>query len=398
LSNNFDFSRSIANNIPPVPISGRAVVPRVKYDFTTAFLDPSSLPIEGLNLALKTALEDEGQDLAYYPHPQGHPKMREFITDKLKLERSMEIDPDQVILTTGSGQAVARVIELLTNPNDTVITEEFSYQGTLNILRRYGAKLVGAPMDREGIIPEALDKILHRLHKTATKAKYIYTIPTFQNPTGADMSLERRKSFLQIARNHNIPIFEDDCYADLRFTGENTPSLYALDDTNSVVYCGSFSKILAPGMRLGFMVVPKGLVENIKAIHLGATPSQFAILATLYFLKDHLSEHVQKLTTIFHSRKDTAFGAVGEAFGNIVKCDNPDGGLYLWLEFPPNCDLASILPKAREYGMSWGTGAGFSPGQDRKNYMRLCYGHLEPSIIRDGIHQIADFLRQEQII
>ena len=207
MSNNFDFSESIANNIPSVPIGGRTVAPLVKYDFTTAFLDPSSLPIEGLNLALKTALEDEGQDLAYYPHPQGHPKMREFITAKLKLERSMEIDPDQVILTAGSGQAVARVIELLTNPNDTVITEEFSYQGTLNILRRYGAKLVVAPMDREGIIPEALDKILHNLYETDTKAKYIYTIPTFQNPTGADMSLERRKSFLQIAKNHNVPIF-----------------------------------------------------------------------------------------------------------------------------------------------------------------------------------------------
>ena len=398
MSNNFDFSDSIAGNIPPVPVGGRAAPFRVKYDFTTAFLDPSSVPIEGLNTAVRTALEDEGQDLAYYPHPQGHPKMREFITNKLKLERSMEIDPDQIILTAGSGQAVARIIELLTDPNDTVITEEFSYQGTLNILRRYGANLIGAPMDREGIIPEALDKILRDLDETHTKAKYIYTIPTFQNPTGADMSLERRIAVLQVAKNHNIPIFEDDCYADLRFTGENTPSIYSLDDTESVVYCGSFSKILAPGMRLGFMVVPKGLIENIKAIHLGATPSQFAILATLYFLKDHLSDHVKKLSTIFHSRKDVAFGAVGEAFGSSVKCENPDGGLYLWLEFPINCDIASILPKAREYGMSWGTGAGFSPRQDRKNYMRLCYGHLDQAVIREGIHQIADFLRQEQII
>ena len=396
-SRTFDFTDRIAKGIPSPPKAGSAGG-RVKYDFTTAFPDPDSFPADGLLEALGQALKAEGKDLVYYPHPQGHPVMREFLAEKLARERGMKVSPDQIILTTGSGQAVARYVELLTDPGDTILLEKFSYSGTMGIMRRHGAKLVGVEMDSEGILPEALDETLNDLEAKGVRAKFIYTIPTFQNPTGADMGLQRRQDVLAVSQKHGVPIFEDDCYADLRFAGESLPAIQSLDDEGSVLYCGSFSKIVAPGMRLGFMAAPQPVIESVKAIHLGATPSQFSVLATLYYLRDHLDEHVQELRDIFRAKKDTAVAAVGEHMGSRVECSNPDGGLYLWVKLPEGANTAAVLSKARERQMSYGPGTNFSPGQDAYNYLRLCYGHLTHETIREGIARIARFFEEEGLL
>ena len=396
-SRSFDYTGLIAKNIPK-PSGIRPAAGRVNYDFTTAFPDPDSFPTEGLQDALAKAMKEEGKDLVYYPNPQGHPGMRQFIVEKLERERGMKVSPDQIILTTGSGQAVARFVEMLTDPGDTVLTEEFSYSGTMAILRRHGAKLVGVAMDAEGILPEALDATIKEQRSKGARVKYLYTIPTFQNPTGKDMSLRRRQEVLVVAQRHGVPIFEDDCYSDLRFAGETSPAIQSLDQEGSVLYCGSFSKIVAPGMRLGFMVAPDRIIDYVRGIHLGATPSQFSILATLYYLQDHLDEHVQELRDIFRSKKDTAYAAVGEYMGSSVECSNPNGGLYLWLKLPEGADTAAVLPKARQGQMSYGPGSNFSPGQDAYNYLRLCYGHLTHEVIREGIGKISEFLSREGLL
>ncbi len=196
-SSTYDFTDRIAKGIPP-PVGAAPAGGRVQFDFATAFPDPDSFPADGLLEALGRALKDEGKDLVYYPHPQGHPAMREFIAEKLDRERGMKVTPDQIILTTGSGQAVARYVELLTDPGDIILTEKFSYSGTMGIMRRHGAKLVGVDMDSEGILPEALDDTLKSLQARGQRAKFVYLIPTFQNPTGADMGLERRKEVLAV--------------------------------------------------------------------------------------------------------------------------------------------------------------------------------------------------------
>ena len=396
-ANAFDFSDRIARGIPPAP-KAAAGGGRVEFDFTTAFPDPDSFPADGLHEALGRALKDEGKDLVYYPHPQGHPAMREFISQKLERERGMNVSADQIILTTGSGQAVARYVELLTDPGDIILTEKFSYSGTMGIMRRHGARLIGVDIDEEGIIPSALDEVLTSLRDRGQRAKFLYTIPTFQNPTGTDMSLGRRQDVLDVAQRHRLPIFEDDCYADLRFDGENSPSIQSLDQEGSVLYCGSFSKIVAPGMRLGYMAAPPSVINAVQAIHLGATPSQFSALATMYYLRDHMDEHVQELREIFRSKKDTAVAAVGEYFGSRAECSDPDGGLYLWLRLPEGANTATALAKARERGISYGPGTNFSPGQDAYNYLRLCYGHLTRDVIRHGVANLAAFLEEEGML
>lgn len=394
----FDFTDLVAQTVPtptgPVPVP----TANFRYNFATAFLDPDSLPTEGLIESIGRALKAEGKDLAYYPHPQGDPSMREFVADKLSRERGMTVKPDQIFLTAGSLQAVARYVELLTDPGDTIVTEEFSYSGTLTIMRRYGARLVPVKLDSEGLIPEALDETLRNLELKGQKAKFIYTIPTFQNPTGSDMGLSRRIELLAVAQRHHVPLLEDDCYADLRFSGDVSPAIQSLDDQESTLYCGSFSKILAPGMRLGFMVAPEGLMEHLNTVHLGYTPSQFSVLATLYYLQDNLDEHVMHLREVFRSKKDTAYAAVGEHMGHNVECSNPDGGLYLWVKLPRGANTSTLLPKAQDLQLNYGPGLIYSPNQDAYNYLRLCFGHLSHEDIREGIKRIGDLLGEEGLL
>lgn len=394
----FDFSNRIARTVPAGAPPRPATRPR--YDFAVAYPDPDSFPAEGLQEALGQALRDEGRDLVLYPHPQGHPEIRRLVVEKLERQRNMKVDPDQVVLTAGSGQAITLLTALFTDPGDTLITEEFCYSGTLNIMRRYGANIVGVKMDGEGMLPEALDETLRDLNARGTTPKFIYTIPTFQNPVGTDMGPQRRNDILAVAQKHGVPIYEDDCYVDLRFEGENAPAIFASDDAGMMVYSGSFSKIVAPGMRLGWLVAPGHLVPRINAIHTGTPPSQFSALATLYYLRNHMDTHVAELCDIFKAKRDTMLGAVGEHLGTAVETTPPGGGLYLWYRFKDaNVDVLPVLQKARERGVVYGPGVNFVPrGEGGGNYMRLCFGYHNLQETRDGVALLTKVFEEEGLL
>lgn len=395
----FDFtnyiSKTVPQGVPPWHLRARP-----KYDFAVAYPDPESFPADGLHEALGRALKDEGRDLVFYPHPQGHPDLRQLVVEKLERQRSMKVDPDQVVITAGSGQAIGLLTQLFTDPGDTLITEEFTYSGTLGIMNRYGANVVGVKMDNEGMIPGALDQAIRDLHDQDIIPKFIYTIPTFQNPVGTDMGPQRRKDILAVAQNHSIPIYEDDCYVDLRFEGENCPAIFDYDDSQMVVYSGSFSKIVAPGMRLGWLVAPKELIPRINAIHTGTPPSQFSSLATLYYLRDHMEEHVAELNNIFKAKRDTMLASMGEHFGTAVERTNPSGGLYIWCNFTdPDVNVVPVLQKARDKGVIYGIGPNFVPGgQSAENYFRLCFGYHNLEETRDGIALLGTVFEEEGLL
>ena len=222
-----------------------------KYDFAVAYPDPDNLPLESLIESVRAGFEREGRDLAYYSSPAGDPELRRLVADKLSRERNMKVTADDMVLTSGSGEAIGIVIQALTDPGDVVLVEEFVYLGTLNQMKRYGADVVAVNCDDGGIIPESLDSVITDQTSKGKTVKYLYTIPMFQNPLGWTMDLERRKQVLEVTGKHGIPVFEDDCYADLRFEGEAVTSFHSLDDTGRVIYVGSFSKIIAPGRRMG---------------------------------------------------------------------------------------------------------------------------------------------------
>jgi len=395
-SNKFDFTNLIAERVP----AGLAARPgdRPRYDFGTGFPDPNSFPTEGLHEALGRALKDHGRDLVLYPHMQGLPELRELVAEKLRRERGMRIDPDQVVLTGGSGPAIAMFTELFTNPGDTLLTEYYTYLGALNIMQGLGANVVGVPTDEEGMRPDALDQTIQDLVGQGKQPKFIYTIPSFQNPLGTDMKIQRRLDILAVAQRHGVPIYEDDAYEDLRFEGERYPAIHSYDESGVMLYSGSFSKIVAPGMRMGYMVAPQELIPRINALHWGRPTSQFSALAVLYYLRDHLDEHVAELCDIYRSRRDTMLGALGESLGSAAVATRPSGGMYIWVRLPEGANTVAVAEKARERGAAYLPGPRFSPREDGHNYFRLCFGYEDHQGIRDGIALLGEVFEEEGLL
>ncbi|MEE8465391.1 MAG: PLP-dependent aminotransferase family protein [Dehalococcoidia bacterium] len=363
-----------------------------KYDFAVAYPDPESLPLGELVDALKSGFEREGRDLAYYSNGSGYPELRRLVAEKLARERNMKVQADDLVLTSGSGEAIGIVIQALTDPGDVVLTEEFVYLGTLNQMRRYGADVVGVKCDDDGIMPEELDSVITEQTANGKRVKYLYTIPAFQNPMGWTMTLERRKQVLEVTGKHGVPVFEDDCYADLRFEGEDVTSFHSLDDTGRVVYVGSFSKIIAPGMRMGYLVAPQPVISRAWSFKSGGAVSQFTALAVAEYMKGGLDEHIEAHNKALLAKRDTMLAALGENFGGSVTWTAPQGGLYVWVKFPEGTDLAAAQDQVYEEGVGYYNGAQFSPSGEGANYLRLCFGHPPAEIIYEGIGELARIL------
>ena len=382
----FSYESLFARN---VPITTRAPARRPKYDFAVAFPDPDTLPLDGLVESLKVALDREGRDLAYYPNPSGLPALRQLVVDKLARDRDIHVTPDDVVLTSGSGEAIGMLIQAMTDPGDVLLTEEFLYLGTLRQMRRYGADVVSVKCDDEGIVPEELDATLKRLLGQGKKVKFLYTIPTFQNPLGWTMSLERRKKVLEVTQQHGLPVFEDDCYADLRFEGADVTSFHSLDDTGRVLYCGSFSKIVAPGMRMGYLVAPPEVMQRAASFKSPSGVNQFAALAIEEYLKHEMYQHIDEQNQSLRAKRDAMLASLGENFGDAATWSKPEGGLYIWLKMPEGVDLAALQEQSFDEGVGYYSGTMFSPQGRGANQARLCFGHPSAQTVSDGVAELA---------
>ena len=391
----FDYSALFARNAPVTTPGGNR---HAKYDFAVAYPPPETLPLEGLADALKVALDREGLDLALYPVAAGLPSLRQLIVEKLHRDRDMQVSIDDVVLTSGSGEALAVLIKALTDPGDVVLTEEFVYLGTLRQLRLYGADVVGIKCDEQGLVIDDLEDTLKRLSGQGKRIKFLYTIPSFQNPLGWTMTLERRKKVLDLTREYGVPVLEDDCYVDLRFEGDGVTSFHSLDDTGQVLYVGSFSKIIAPGMRMGYLVAPESVRQRAMSFKVGGGASQFAALAVEEYLKHHMYEHIDEQNQILRVKRDAMLAALGENFGDSATWSKPEGGLYVWLELPEGTDLAALQDQAFEEGVGYYNGTMFSPSGRGANFARLCFGHPTAQTNSDGIAELARIFQRHGVI
>lgn len=374
----------------------RAAPRRGKYDFAVAYPDPASLPIDGLVESLKSALEAEGRDLAIYPHPQGYPPLREFVAQKLAKERNIRVSPDDIILGDGSGQPIHMVIEALIDPGDIVLTEDFVYSGTLATLRRFSAEVHGVACDGDGMDSDALESAIQAAISRGRRPKLIYTIPSFQNPQGWVMTLERRQAMVALSQKYDIPILEDDCYVDLRFEGPPVASIHSLDDTGRVMYVGSFSKIIAPGMRLGYLTAPPEVLDRAVAVKSSGGVNQFAALAVHRYATSALDDHVEEINDIFRTKRDAMLAALGENLGSAATWSHPAGGLFIWLQMQEGADLVEVRNRALDADVGYQPGPLFAPdGVSGKNYARLCFGYNTPDEIREGIASLAQVFERE---
>ena len=393
----FSYQGLFAKNAPPPRPGG--VVRRGKYDFAVAYPDPESLPLDELMECLRGALDEEGRELAVYYNQQGYVPLREYVASKLARDRDIHVSADEIFLGDGSSQPIHMISEALLDPGDVVFTEDFVYSGTLNTLRRFQADIRGIPCDDDGMLPDTLDSAIQRAAGEGKTSKFIYTIPVFQNPQGWTMSLDRRQAMVRVAQKHGVPILEDDCYVDLRYEGEPVTSIHSLDDTGTVMYVGSFSKIIAPGMRLGYMAAPPQVIDRVRGVKSGGAVNQFATLAVHRYATSGLDQHIGDIREIFRAKRDAMLAALGENFGSSATWSHPDGGLYIWLKLPDGVDLAAIRETALNADVGYHAGDQFAPdGASGKNYARLCYGYNTPEEIHEGIARLAEVFAKEGVL
>ena len=390
---NFNFESLISNSIPDlIPPKEH---PKPKYDFGVAYPDPESIPVSGLINSLSLGLEEEGKDLAYYPHPDGYTPLREFVSKKLSTERNISIEPDQLILTDGALESIYMVSEVLLDPNDVVLTEKYTYSGTLRIFKRFSADVIGIECDEYGMIPLDLEKTISDLKSVGKKIKLLYTIPTFQNPLGFCVSKTRRIELLSITQKYQIPILEDDCYVELNYKKTNHPSIYSLDSSNSIIYVGSFSKIIGPGIRMGYIVAPDAILDKLRIVKSGGGVNQFAAIAIHRYATSTLHKDIVIRNDILKVKRDAMLQALTKYFNfdDKAKWSIPEGGLYIWLELNPKYDLVKLLPIAKQHSLSYQPGIMFDPdSKSGKNCARLCFGYNQAKQIDSGIKLLSELV------
>lgn len=369
------------------------------YHFVGGNIDEPTVPVEALADAVRGVIRDQGHALAKYgmhSGPQGYLPLREFICDCLKRRNGIAVKPEEVLLTSGSLQAMDLVNKALLNKGDVVLLEAANYSGALTRLDALGVEYVGIELDHNGMCMDALEWSLSDLTMAGRKPKYIYTIPTIQNPTGSVMPVERRREMLSLAKTYDVPIFEDDCYADLVFSGVRPPAIHALDDDQRVIYCGTFSKTIAPALRVGYLIAPWQLMSYILPLKTDAGSGALEQMVLAEYLPGNFDDHVAGLLPMLKAKADALCNSLDEHFGECVEYERPIGGIYLWVTLPENVDADRLFQAALERGVEINPGSQWTVnGKANKHRMRLCFGHPSIDNIREGIAKLADICFEE---
>ena len=350
----------------------------------------SRVPIEAVVGAASGALRDSGLEALQYGSSEGRPALRGVVTE-LMAEIGVRLRPDDIVLTSGAQQALDLLAKIFIDPGDAIICEGPTYLGALQAFSAYQPNIVCVPMDAEGMRTDLLAAELERLGPRG--AKFIYTIPNFQNPAGVTLSPARRRELLDLARAYDVPVIEDDPYGRLRFEGGHCLPLRALDD--EVIYVGTFSKVFAPGLRLGWITAPhpimaKFLLAKQAADLCGSAYAQ--LTAERYFADTRWRRVLQDLTRTYAERRDAMIEALTEHFPAEARWTVPEGGFFVWVEMPPFLDLKTVLAEAVERGVTYVPGDAFYPDGRGRNCMRLGFCYASPERIREGIARLADVL------
>jgi len=392
----FDFAPLLILGLP-APAAKWTGFPR--YNFTGGHNDGDHVPVAELIAAATAVLAREGRTLATYgleSGPLGYRPLRAFLAEKLARHAGISCNADEILMTSGSLQAIDLVNGILLDRGDTVLIEQDSYGGALTRLNRLGVKMVGVALDREGLRMDALAAALDDLKRRGIRPKYIYTIPTVQNPTGAIMGEERRRELLRLAHDHGVPIFEDECYSDLIWDGHRPPALYALSESANVIHIGSFSKSIAPALRVGYIVARWDILSRMLALKTDAGSGALEQMVLAEFCKAHFSAHVPALTRALRGKLETLIDALAEQFGTAAEFDDPKGGIFLWVKLPDVVDTQKLAQAALSSGVSINPGAEWSTDKSRgRSRLRLCFAHPSHAAIREGVGALAEVCRRE---
>ncbi len=348
---------------------------------------PSTFPVGEMQAALDRVLQTRGREALQYSTTEGYAPLREWIAARLSTPQA-PVSPEEVLIVSGSQQGLDLLAKALIDPGDTVLVETPTYLGALQAFSLFEPRFVAVPSDEDGLIPESLDASMQ-------EAKFLYCLPNFQNPTGRLLAGERRHQLAQRARELDLLILEDDPYGALSYDGETPPSIRSLAPERTV-YMGSFSKVLAPGLRLGYIVAPRALraklvqVKQATDLHT-ATLSQMAVFDVI---KDgFLDQHIPTIRSLYRDQCAAMLDALKRHMPEGVRWNSPRGGMFLWAELPRGLDASAVLARAVEQNVAFVPGAPFYADAPVREALRLAFVTVPPPRIEEGVERLAGVIR-----
>jgi 2-aminoadipate transaminase len=367
---------------------------------------PELFPVERMIEANRRVLEKQGSMALQYSPTEGYNPLREMVVEQLRKD-GVACSIDNVLITSGSQQALDLLGKVLLDPGDYVIVEDPTYLGALQAWNAYEAQYAAVLTDNEGMVPDALKKTINQ-----NNAKFIYALPNFQNPSGVTLSRERRQEIVRLVDDCDLPIIEDDPYGQLFYEGEPEPSLLAVDAHSgaepgdicdirgNVIYLSTFSKTLCPGLRVAWMVGPKDVIARITHAKQGVDlhTSTFTQMVAYETARDgFLEEHVEMLRSVYRERRDLMLGMMDELFPPGVTWTHPRGGLFLWVQLPEGIDAGELLKKAVEQKVAFVPGSPFFSRGGGENTLRMNFSNARPEQIEEGMKRLAAVLREAML-
>lgn len=352
---------------------------------------PEVFPIEEFRAAFDRVLASQGAIALQYSASEGYRPLREYLAARLQ-RFGARCTADNILITTGSQQALDLIGKIFLNPGDKVLLEKPSYLGAIQAFESYQASYVLVPMDEGGMVTDGLAELLSK-----ERVKFIYALPNFQNPSGRTMSLERRCQLVEVANRHGVPIVEDDPYGELRYEGQHLPSLKSMDTEDLVISLGTFSKILAPGLRLAWMVLPDKLFDMVLLAKQPADlhTSTIAQMVTWDICQDGFVErHLSTIKSVYHERRDAMLDALEAHFPLNARWTKPEGGLFVWAELPEEIDARELLVEAVREKVSFVPGQSFFADGSGTNTMRLNFSNVTPERLKLGVERLGRALEK----
>ena len=356
----------------------------------------SALPMEMMAEVIKELILTNGSEALQYGSGQGHPKLREQICYVMALE-GIRANPDDVVITTGSQQALDLISRIFIDPGDVVLVEAPSYVGALGTFRQYQASVVHVEMDNDGLVPDSLRAAIKSVRTTGRKIKFLYLIPNYQNPTGVCLPADRRTEILSICREEEIFVVEDNPYGLLGFD-KPSPNAMRAEDSENVIYLGSFSKTIAPGLRVGWALVPQSLKDKLVISSESSIlcPSNFTQLTISSYLADQpWRDQIASFCELYKVRRDAMLESLEQHFPAEATWTKPGGGFYVWVNLPAEIDTKALMPKAIVAKVAYVPGSAFYADGLGSWSMRLSYCHPTPERIRDGVKALGGVIKQE---
>ncbi len=353
---------------------------------------PEFFPVDEIRAMSERVLAGEGCRAMQYSTTEGDAGLRRWIAGRMRERHGAAVEAGDVMITSGSQQGLDLTGKILLDEGDVVLCESPTYLGAIQALKAYGPRFIEVPTDDDGMIVEELDRLLSETERV----KLVYVIPDFQNPSGRTWSEERRRRFMEVASRHRVPVAEDCPYRDIRFEGDDLPTLKSLDTEGLVIFLGTFSKIFCPGLRLGWLAAAPGLFEKFVMVKQGAdlhTSTLSQMLLTAYVETYDIDANIARIRECYRARRGVMLDAMDRELPAGVRYTRPSGGLFLWVELPEEINARELLEACLEKEVAFVPGGAFFPNGGHENTLRLNYSNMPEERIVEGIRRLAGAVR-----